>query len=197
LWANLHASFVFGLALAGFLAVEAVLTPGADGTRQAAARGWGLFLVAAVTAALVTPFGPAGLVQPFRLMAMPGLQSTFTEWLSPDFRNAPALELWILEAMFLGFATGVRLPLTRVLLLVGLVHMTLQHARHEDLLAIVGPLAAATWLGRALASPSASTGSSRLRRWLTRLWPSAAIPSRPLALGAAAALALSPAMRLV
>src|SRR5438270_9714061 len=195
LWANLHASFVFGLALAGFLAVEAVLTPGADGTRRAAARGWGLFLVAALIAALVTPFGPAGLVQPFRLMAMPGLQSTFTEWLSPDFRNAPALELWILGAMFLGFATGVRLPLTRVLLLVGLVHMTLQHARHEDLLAIVGPLAAATPLGHALAALDASTGSSRLRSWLARLTPPAAGPARLLALGTAAVLALPRATR--
>ena len=190
LWANLHASFVFGLALASFLAAEAILSPGPGETRKAAARRWGLFLLIAVTAALVTPYGPAGLVQPFRLMAMPGLQSIFSEWLSPDFRNAPALELWILGALFIGFATGVRLPLTRTLLLVGLVHMTLQHARHEDLLAIVGPLAAAAALGRALAISGASAGSSQLQTWFVRLAPPAAAPVRLLALAVAVALAL-------
>jgi hypothetical protein len=190
LWANLHASFIFGLALAGFLAVEAVLSPGPGETRRVVARRWGLFLLAAVTAALVTPYGPAGLVQPFRLMAMPGLQSTFAEWLSPDFRNAPALELWILGATFIGFASGVRLPLTRALLLTGLVHMTLQHARHEDLLAIVGPLAAAAPLGRAFAISGASAGSSQLRVWFTRLALPAAAPACLLALAVALALSL-------
>jgi hypothetical protein len=195
LWANLHASFVFGLALTGFLAVEAVLSPGTGETRGSAARRWGFFLLAALIATLVTPYGIAGLVQPFRLMAMPGLQSTFAEWLSPDFRNAPALELWILGAMFIGFATGVRLPLTRALLLVGLVHMTLQHARHEDLLAIVGPLAAATPLGHALAISGASVGSSRMRLWFARLAPPAAAPACLLALGVAVAMALPMVMR--
>ncbi len=176
-------------------AVEAVLSPGRGETRRAAARRWGLFLVAAALAALVTPYGPAGLVQPFRLMAMPGLQSTFGEWLSPDFRNALALELWILGALFIGFASGVRLPLTRALLLVGLVHMTLQHARHEDLLAVVGPLAAAAPLGRALASLGASAAQSRARLQFARLAPPAAAPACLLALGLAVALALPMLMR--
>jgi hypothetical protein len=195
LWANLHASFVFGLALAGFLAVEAVLSPGPGETRRSVARRWGLFLLAAVMAALVTPYGPAGVVQPFRLMAMPGLQSTFAEWLSPDFRNAPALELWILGALLIGFVSGVRLPLTRALLLVGLVHMTLQHARHEDLLAVVGPLAAATPLGHALAVSGASVGSSRVRRWFARLAVPAAVPACLLTVAVAVVLSLPTLMR--
>ena len=57
--------------------------------------------------------GIAGFVQPFRLMAMPTLQATFAEWLSPDFQQSPALELWILGALAIGFASGVRLPPTR------------------------------------------------------------------------------------
>ena len=195
LWANLHASFVFGLALAGFLAVEAVLSPGLGETRPAAARRWGLFLLAAGLAALATPYGPAGLAQPFRLMAMPGLQSTFAEWLSPDFRNAPALELWILGALFIGYVSGVRLPLTRALLLVGLLHMTLQHARHEDLLAIVGPLAAAASLGCAFSSLGAPTRSSHLRQWFARLAAPAAVPACLLTLVVAMALSAPMTMR--
>src|SRR5260370_606985 len=130
-------------------------------------------------AALGTAEGPAGLVQPFRLMAMRGLQSTFGEWLSPDFRNAPALELWILGVLFIGFASGIRLPLTRALLLVGLVHMTLQHARHEDLLAVVGPLAAAAPLGRALPSLGASAAQSPPPLQFARLPPPPPPPPSP------------------
>src|SRR6202035_1412089 len=98
------------------------------------------------------------------------------------------LELWILGALLIGFASGVRLPLTRALLLTGLVHMTLQHARHEDLLAIVGPLAAAAPLGRAFAISGASAGSSQLRVWFTRLALPAAAPACLLALAVALAL---------
>ena len=44
LWANLHGSFAFGLALAAALAVEAVI----DARPQARRCGWGLFVLAAV-----------------------------------------------------------------------------------------------------------------------------------------------------
>jgi hypothetical protein len=194
LWANLHGSFMFGLALAAFLAGEAVLQPGSGRRRWRAARQWGAFVIAAVMAALLTPYGIAGMVQPISLMAMPVLQSTFSEWLSPDFQKSPALELWILGALSIGFASGVRLPLTRLLLLLGLVHMTLQHGRHADVLAIVGPLAVAAPLGRSLAALSAREAPSRLGSWLARLARPPAIPSAGLTLLVAVALALPTAL---
>src|SRR5713226_6761591 len=109
LWANLHGSFLFGLALAAFLGCEAVVQPGAGRSRWVVGPRWGVFVLAAALAALLTPYGVAGLMQPFRLMAMPALQATFAEWLSPDFQKSPALELWILGALLIGFAIGVRL----------------------------------------------------------------------------------------
>ncbi len=125
LWANLHGSFMFGLALAAFLGGEAVLQPGAGRSRWAEGRRWGAFARRRGRRRLLTPYGVAGLVQPIRLTQMPTLQATFAEWLSPDFQKSPALEMWILGMLFVGFATGVRLPPTRLLLLLGLVHMTL------------------------------------------------------------------------
>ena len=160
LWANLHGSFMFGLALALFLGGEAVLQPGAGRSRWTEGRRWGAFVLAAGVAALLTPYGVAGLLQPFHLMGMPALQTTFAEWLSPDFQKSPALEVWILGALLVGFGTGVRPPLTRLLLLLGLVHMTLQHARHGDVLATVGPLALAAVLGRSLAALTARQAPS-------------------------------------
>ncbi len=190
LWANLHGSFMFGLALALFLGGEAVLQPGAGRSRTAEARRWGIFVLAAVVAALMTPYGVGGLIQPIRLTAMPALQATFTEWLSPDFQKSPALELWILGALLIGFATGTRLPPTRLMLLLGLVHMTLQHVRHADLLALVGPLAVAAPLGRTLAALTAREAPSRLGVWLDRLARPPGLPAAALTLVLAVAIAL-------
>src|SRR5205823_2758225 len=156
LWANLHASFLFGLALAGFVAAEAVLWPAPSRSRWTEARRWGGFAVAAVAAALVTPHGVWGLVEPLRLMTMPALQAGFVEWLPPDFRQFPALELWLLGILALGFAVHVKLPPSRLLLLLGVVHMALSHVRHADLLGLVGPLAIAAALGPALAAHTRS-----------------------------------------
>ncbi len=195
LWANLHGSFMFGLALAGFLGGEAVLQPGAGRSRWAEARRWSAFVLAASIAALLTPYGVDGLVQPIRLIRMPALQATFAEWLSPDFQKSPALELWILGVLLIGFATGVRLTLTRLVLLLGLVHMTLQHARHGDVLAIVGPLALAAPLGRSLAALTARQAPSRLTGWAARLAGPPGVAAAVLTLALAVALALPTALR--
>jgi hypothetical protein len=195
LWANLHGSFTFGLALGAFLGGEAVVEAGAGRARWVAGRRWAGFVLMAAVAALLTPHGVAGLVQPFRLMEMPALQSTFAEWLSPDFQKSPALEMWILGILLIGFATGVRLPPTRLLLLLGIVHMTLQHARHGDVLAIVGPLALAAPLGGALAARMAREAPSRLTDWAGRLARPPGVAAAGLTLAFAVALALPTALR--
>ena len=59
---------------AAFMAVEAVWQPGGR-SRSAEARAWGLFVLAALVVALLTPLGVAGIVQPIRLMQMPALQA--------------------------------------------------------------------------------------------------------------------------
>jgi hypothetical protein len=188
LWANLHASFLFGLALAAFLGVEAVMQPGMP-TRRAEAVRWGGFVAAAAAAALLTPHGLAGVAQPIRLTLMPALQTSFGEWLSPNFQRSPDLELWILGAVFVGFASGVRLPPMRLVLLLGLLHLMLQHVRHADLLATVGPLAVAAPLGRGLAGLLAAS-PSRIGAWLARLARPAAPAGITLAVALAAALAV-------
>ena len=150
-WANLHGSFLFGLALAAFLAAEAVLQPGDGRSRREQLRGWGMFVVTATAAALLTPNGVAGLVAPFRLMAMPALQATFGEWLPPDLARSPELALWLVGLVVLGVSVRIHLPFFRLVLLAGLLHMALQHVRHADLLGLVGPLVLAGALGSALA----------------------------------------------
>jgi hypothetical protein len=174
LWANLHGSFMFGLALALFLTAEAIFAPG---TRALEARRWGGFSLLAVAAALLTPNGVAGFFEPFRLIAMPALQASFGECQSPDFHTLQPLEIWLLGLVALGFATGVRLPLSRRLLLLGLCHMALAHVRHAELLGLVGPLAVAASLGPQIADRIRSVPISTVGRAADRLVSPAAGPA--------------------
>ncbi len=150
LWANFHSSYIFGLGLAALLAGEAVLLAPNGRTRLRAARGWGLFCMLSVAAALVTPFGIDGLLMPFKLATMSTL-GLIKEWQSPDFQQLQPLETWIIAVLLAALSLGWRLPLTRVLMLLLLLHMALRHARHGELLGFVAPLLLAPALAPQLA----------------------------------------------
>jgi hypothetical protein len=186
-WANLHASFLFGIGLAGWLAAEAVWK---SPTRREAAVRWGCFVVAGVGAGLLTPSGPTAFLQPLRLMAMPALEASFGEWLPPNFAGFPALELWVVAAIAIGFTLRVRVEWPRLGLLLVLLHMALRHVRHADLLGLVGPLVLAEGLGTALGGYGSVFAGSGLWRGAARLAGPVRWPALGVTLGLAATLAL-------
>lgn len=173
LWANLHGSFMFGLGVAGFLAIDAGFNPAAGESRWSELKRWGGFCALAALAALLTPNGIAGFLLPFRLTHMKALQNSFVEWLSPNFHDFQALEIYLAALLFAGFSLGVKLPLLRLSFLIGLVHLALAHQRHADLLATAGPLLIWSALGRQFAARLGQTGTSRLAALLGELVPPA------------------------
>ncbi|HWD60486.1 MAG TPA: hypothetical protein VG308_19540 [Stellaceae bacterium] len=190
LWANLHGSFLFGIALALYLGGEAVLYPAASSSRVGEARRWAGFVAAAIAAALVNANGVAALTQPLRLMAMPALQSGFGEWQPADFGQFPALAGWLVGVSALALLTGVRPPWTRIVLLAGLCHMALAHVRHADLLGLVGPLTIGAALGPLLAVLTRPAAAAPLLRAAARLGNPARLPGRLVMLALAAVLSL-------
>lgn len=145
LWANAHASVLFALALMAPFALEAVVQ--ARRAPWPVICGWGLFALAATVCALVTPFGVGGLLFPVATAGMASLNS-IVEWRPPDFGVLQPLEIAVLAGLFVIASRGVRIPLLRLLLLLGLLHMSLQHQRHQMLLAVVGALVLAEAAGR-------------------------------------------------
>jgi hypothetical protein len=148
LWSNMHGGFVFGLALIGPFAVEAV----ASATREArleAARAWALFGLAATTAAVVNPYGVEALIFPFRLMGVENL-SRISEWRPQDFSRVGPMEAALI--LLLGFALTrpMATPPARAALVGGLVAMALQHARHAQLLGLVAPMLLAQPIAEAI-----------------------------------------------
>ncbi|THD75345.1 MAG: hypothetical protein E7812_17505 [Phenylobacterium sp.] len=145
-WANLHGSFIFGFVLLGGFGLEALLARGAN--RLKVIRDWGLFGVVALLAALATPHGFAGLISPFQIMFM-GTLDKIIEWRPASFGTFGPFEAGILLTILVCLAKGVRVPLVRLLLLLFILHMALQHQRHELVLAAVAPLLLAEPIGRA------------------------------------------------
>jgi hypothetical protein len=145
-WANLHASFIFGLGLIGPFALEAFF---AQPDRWRTVRGWGLFGVIAGALALATPHGFDGIVFPFMVMGMKVLPNIL-EWRGATFQEPTLFEGALLITLFLGLWKGVRVPMFRLILLLGLLHMALQHIRQEAVLAALAPVLLAEPFGRAL-----------------------------------------------
>jgi hypothetical protein len=145
LWANLHGSFAFGLALAAALGIEAMIE---SADRKKARSGWGLFVIAAILSALITPFGLQGLLFPLKLSAMHSL-GHIGEWQPSDFTQISPFAIALLAALFVLGRGTLKVPALRLLILVGLVWLALAHGRHQMLLGVSAPLLLAPSLAKA------------------------------------------------
>ncbi len=138
-WCNLHGGFVVGLGFCLLLGLEAVIdAPGAD--RRGVARRWGGFLALAVASSLISPNFIQGLLMPFRLVGMDRALSLLAEWAGANFEHPNPLELWLAIAILGSTWLGLRLPPTRVVMVLVLLHMALAHLRNGELLGLIAPL---------------------------------------------------------
>jgi hypothetical protein len=138
LWANLHAGFTLGLALAGVLALEAIV--GAEPLQRARVTlTWIGFLAAATVAACITPYGYEPLMLTFRLYGGQPVE-LIGEWAPLNATRQPVLELIMLGLLALSLGFGLRLKIFRLVILIGLVHLTFKHVRMAPMLAIIGPI---------------------------------------------------------
>ncbi|WP_330834174.1 hypothetical protein [Piscinibacter sp.] len=175
LWANLHGSFTLGLALAGGFAADAVLAS-PRGERRAVAGRWAAFVALALLAAMVTPSGWQGIWYTVYVMRLRFALSMIGEWQSPNFQNAQPLELWLLLLFAIALTGRVRLPLLRLLMLLGLIHLAMKHMRNTAILGLVSPFLIATPLARQWYAATARGGANAqgLDRWFRAL----AVPAK-------------------
>lgn len=168
LWANLHGGFTLGLMLAGAFALEALV-----GARDAAERrslfvAWLKFGVAALLVACITPYGPESILVTLRIFNLGDALGMIAEWKSPNFQSQPTQEVVLLVALYLALSRGLRVPLMRLLIVIGLLHLYLRYARNAELLATLAPLAIAPLLVRqfpALACGDASSDQGLIGRF--------------------------------
>ncbi len=148
-WANLHGSFLFGLALIGPFALEALVDSAAT-DRMKTIRAWGLFGVLALLASLITPHGVDGIVYPIKLMTMRTLPD-IVEWQSSNFSHLSSFETSLLAVLFILLYRGVKIPVFRLITVLGLLYLTLHETRHQMVLAVTGGLLLVQPIGEAMA----------------------------------------------
>ena len=151
LWANVHGSFTFGLAV--FYLFLGTALYNAYSKRDLKRLRRLLALVAGVTiAAVVTPNGPFSALRTVQLMNIPAL-GNIDEWHGPDFQNDRFHLISIVGLFALLAYFGIRLRGPRLLTLLLVTVLALEHRRGLGLFALVAPLlivrplsACAPWL---------------------------------------------------
>jgi hypothetical protein len=140
IWANLHGSFTLGIAFAFAFSAEALLAARGHPRLANVVRSWGLFLLITLVCSMMTPHGPRGLWVTWQVL----FQDTYAlarinEWRSPNFHDFQPLELWLLGGIAVALHQGLRLPPVRLMLLLGLIHLSLKHGRYVELLGLLAP----------------------------------------------------------
>lgn len=173
LWANLHGSFTLGLGLAFALGVEAVMQA-EKSQRIKEARQWGIFISLALACAMITPFHWEGVTFSRHVMGLEKMLAIVGEWQSPNFQTFLVFELWLLAFLGLALSGRIRLPAIRLLIILGLTHLSLKHGRYMAVTGIVAPFLIAEGFARNwYTAPKLGRDASTLDRWFAALTPPA------------------------
>jgi hypothetical protein len=147
LWANLHGGFIFGLMMIGPIALDAMVQAEAD-KRMTLVMRWVLFAALALAASCCTPYGWNTILEPLKILTLGSALSLVTEFRSIDFGHLGGFEICLLLGIGFALLRGIKLPPTRILLLLGLLHMALSQSRATEMLVLLAPLILAVPLAR-------------------------------------------------
>jgi hypothetical protein len=164
LWANLHGGFVFGLILVAPIALDAVVSA-ERALRKSLALRWMAFALAALAASCLTPYGWNSLLASQKILELGSALPLIMEWKPADFGSVGSFEICLLLGIALALYRGITLPPTRIVLLLGLLHMALAQGRAGEILALLAPLVLAAPLASQIggADPAPSTAALPMR----------------------------------
>ena len=158
LWANLHGGFIFGLMMVAPVALDAVVGTEATARKSLALR-WAAFGFAALVAGCCTPYGWNSMLEPMKILTLGSALPLVTEFRPADFSSLGAFEICLLLAIGFALLRGIQLPPTRILLLLGLLHMALSQSRAAEMLALLAPLVLAVPLAKQIGGGETSLPS--------------------------------------
>jgi hypothetical protein len=137
LWANMHGGFSLGLVLgAGFAAISVWE---ARDRRMPLVRAWGGFLLLAVLASGLTPYGYEPLLVTQRLMSFGTALSIIVEWRPLNLQADKPSLLVVLTWIWLMLTRGPSFSLPRILVVLFIVYLFVSAVRNGEILGFVLP----------------------------------------------------------
>ena len=161
LWANLHGSFILGLMTIPFFGLEACLNAEKDHKKKTLGS-WVLFLILSFSCSLITPYGVEGILFGTHLVSAQ-FTSSIIEWVPASGYSLLPIEYWVILIIFMGLTGYLRLPVIRILLLVGFIHESLAHVRYISILGLVTPLLIAKSFGDLYRQKHATINPERIQ----------------------------------
>ena len=131
--------------------------------RPRAAKSWIVFGASALAAACINPYGPEILLANVHTLSLGQALSVINEWRPQNFSHLDPYEIILLAAVGFALLCGVRLPPFRIVMLLGVLHLSLSQSRHADLLGILAPLFVARPLAAQFSALAAdAAGAARI-----------------------------------
>lgn len=167
LWVNLHGSFIFGIAITLPIALEVMVMCPQEKRRKLMLQ-WLSFIAISLAACLFNPQGLAGVIFPLQIFNLKHL-ATIKEWMPYRFSGLNPLEIILFIYLILALLGLLRLPLIRILVLLGLLHMAFTHNRYVSILGLVSPMLIASTFGNAYLARNQQHPPSKIDRFFLQL----------------------------
>ncbi|MFL6795426.1 MAG: hypothetical protein ACJ8D6_10370, partial [Sphingomicrobium sp.] len=130
-WANLHGSFPIAAIVGACLALDALIA-----AQWKTLREWLVFGGVCLVAVCLNANGLAGILNPFHIARLESL-NLIAEWLPSTPSFTPQFYAVLLLVLGLMLWRGVRIPVGRLALLLGLLALAFTQVRHQSWFAIV------------------------------------------------------------
>jgi hypothetical protein len=162
LWVNLHASFALGLLLIPFFALDALIV---EDDKRAVIQSWGIFGLLCGAVCLINPNTTTVFLMPIGAFTSKNI-NLIQEFRPTDMSFTPWFEYALFLVLGMCLVPGAKVRPVMVLVVLGMLHLALQHMRHQVLFMIVAVLV--------LARPIGSTFTGRTE-WGRERLPSPAL----------------------
>lgn len=173
-WVNLHGSFILAPVLLVVFGFEATLSAHNSQARISLIARWMGYLGVVLFLLMFNPNGWRALHHALTVNHMRVLPQHITEWAPSRLPDDHLLLVWLLLALLLIAGRRIRLPMTRVLMLGGLLLQAFRHGRHQSLLGLMGAIFAAP----GFVGAAAAVDTLEPRLWIDRLLSALSRPMR-------------------
>jgi len=165
-WANLHGSFILGLALTPLFLLQAYYNSPKQ-ERPHLIKSWIPFFLLTALFSFFTPHGIDGLKFGADLLSSEYI-AWIVEWAPTSGAQLLPIFFWIVLILVLGARGGLALSVGRLVLIIGLLYEAIQHVRYVSIFGLLAPLLLATPIGEFCSARShdkpSSLGNSSFKR---------------------------------